>query len=158
MAALITLTAHAQAQHSPALPDSTRAHIHRTLRAFYFNLAHHDWEALTADILAAKVVAHRPAPEALVIAGNPLRRRSPGSSSGSSFPAAGSAGCSSTATAQVDQATLTLDDDWAEVSVPRCTAGSAGVDEFRLINFEQRWRIVYIDLFEEPTKAGVAAH
>ena len=49
----------------------------------------------------------------------------------------------------IDQATITLDGDWAEVSVPRCTA-PRGADEFRLIRFERRWRFVYIDLFQEP--------
>jgi hypothetical protein len=34
--------------------------------------------------------------------------------------------------------------------VPRCTAALAGADEFRLIHFEERWRFVYIDLYEEP--------
>src|SRR5688572_12381874 len=57
----------AEAQQLPSGPDSARAQIRSTLRAFYFNLAHQNWEALTADILAAKVVAHRPVPESLVI-------------------------------------------------------------------------------------------
>jgi hypothetical protein len=52
--------------------------------------------------------------------------------------------------ASLDQATILLEGDWAEVSVPRCTAASAGLDEFRLINFEERWRIVFIELFPEP--------
>jgi hypothetical protein len=129
--ALIGSPASAPAQHSPTQPDSVRAQIHRTLRAFYFNLAHHDWEALTADILAAKVVAHRPAPEAMM-------------------PAAGPAKCSSPAAAMVDQAAIMLEGDWAEATVPRCTAASAGFDEFRLINFEERWRIVYIELYQDP--------
>jgi hypothetical protein len=129
--ALIASPASAPAQHSPTQPDSIQAQIHRTLRAFYFNLAHHDWEALTADILAAKVVAHRPAPEILV-------------------PTAAPAKCSSTAAAMVDQAGIMLEGDWAEATVPRCTAASAGFDEFRLINFEQRWRIVHIELFQDP--------
>src|SRR5687768_11264865 len=97
--ALIASPASAPAQHSPTQPDSIRAQIHRTLRAFYFNLAHHDWEALTADILAAKVVAHRPAPEILV-------------------PTAAPAKCSSTAAAMVDQAGIMLEGDWAEATVP----------------------------------------
>jgi hypothetical protein len=134
VAALITSTANLSAQHSPADPDSARARIHSTLRAFYFNLAHHDWEAMTADILAAKVVAHRPAPEALVI----------------SAPGSASVECASRAAVLLEEATLTLDGDWAEVSVPRCIAGAVGTDEFRLINFDQRWRFVYIHLFEGP--------
>jgi hypothetical protein len=130
-------TVSATAQQSPILPDSARAQIHTRLRAFYFNLAHQDWEALTSDILAAKVVAHRPAPEALVLAAS--------AASLADEPAA----CSSNE-ALVDQAAITLDGDWAEVSVPRCAAALAGADEFRLIHFEERWRFVFIDLYEEP--------
>ena len=146
---MLASTANLYAQHSPVPPHSARVQIQTTLRAFYFNLAHHDWEALTADILAAKVVAHRPAPQALVIAGNATRRQSPGGSSGSSPVAPDPVRCPSPATALVDQAAVTLDGDWAEVSVPRCVQDSSGRDEFRLINFERRWRVVYIDLFEE---------
>ena len=134
-------TASATAQQSPIQPDSARAQIQTSLRAFYFNLAHQDWEALTADILAAKVVAHRPAPEALVLAAT-----SAGSSSLVDEPAA----CPASGPALVDQAVITLDGSWAEVSVPRCTAALVGADEFRLIHFEERWRFVYIDLYEEP--------
>jgi hypothetical protein len=65
---LVVSTSTAAAQRSEPRLDSARAQIHTSLRAFYFNLAHQDWEALTADILAAKVVAHRPAPDAMVIA------------------------------------------------------------------------------------------
>lgn len=39
--------------------------------------------------------------------------------------------CSSPATPSIDGATITLDGDWAELSV-------------------RRWRFVHIDLFEEP--------
>jgi len=132
-------TVSATTQQSPIQPDSARAQIHTSLRAFYFNLAHQDWEALTADILAAKVVAHRPAPEALVLAA-----ASAGASSLAGEPA-----CTSNQAALVDRAIITLDGSWAEVSVPRCTAALAGADEFRLIHFEERWRFVYIDLYDE---------
>lgn len=132
-------TASATAQQSPIQPDSARAQIHTRLRAFYFNLARGDWEAVTADILAAKVVASRSAPEAMVLA-----------SETSSSDVAVS--CSPARTALVDQAVITLEGDWAEVSVPRCSAALAGADDFRLIHFEERWRFVYIDLHEEPVK------
>jgi len=108
--------------------------IHTTLRAFYFNLAHHDWEAIASQVLPAKVVAHRPAPAALVAAAESLA------------PLDDAPDCSVT---PGDQARITTDGDWAEVSVARCEGGIRGEDEFRLIHFEQRWRIVYIDLFEE---------
>jgi hypothetical protein len=139
VAVMVASTATAAAQQSSVQPDSARAQIHTTLRAFYFNLAHRDLEALTADVLAAKVVAHRPAPEAILTA--------------SSVPGDPVA-CSSEATALVDQATITLDGDWAELSVPRCTPTSAGADEFRLIRFEDRWRFVYIHLFEAPVNVS----
>ena len=144
LAVLLTSTVPGIGQQSPALPDSARAQIHTTLRAFYFNLAHHDWEALTAGILAAKVVAHRPAPAALVAAAaSPSREVRV---SGSNHRAT----CLSSATPMVDQAVMLLDGDWAEVSVPRSGTVAGGADEFRLIHFEERWRIVYIDLFQEP--------
>ena len=124
--------------------DSTQAQLRTTLRAFYFSLAHHDWEALTADILPAKVVAHRPAPEALVTAARLPDR--PTKAAGSAPPADAPPACPSSAAALVDLARITLDGDWAEVSVPRCGGTTAGADEFRFIHFERRWRIVYIDL------------
>jgi hypothetical protein len=120
--------------------DSARAHIQRTLRTFYFNLARGDWEAMTADILAAKVVAHRSAPDALVLA------RARGSSSTPAEPRA----CYTGETAVVDHATIRVDGEWAEASVPRCGVGLGQADEFRLIHFEERWRFVYLDLSEEP--------
>ena len=132
LAAALAVSTTATAQQTLVQPDSARAGIHSTLRAFYFNLDHQDWEALTADILAAKVVAHRPAPEGLLAA--------PLSQSADPPPA-----CSRT-TPLVEGAAITLEGDWAEVSVPRC----AGADEFRLIHFEARWRIVYIELFQGP--------
>lgn len=126
-------TASASAQ-STIQPDSARAQIQATLRPFYFNLEHRDWEALTADILAAKVVASRTAPEVMMAA---AAERDP-------------APCSSETPALVSQAVITLEGDWAEVTVPRCTVASAAADEFRLIHFEERWRIVGIRLFQEP--------
>jgi hypothetical protein len=132
-AALLASSATVTAQQPPTQPDSARLQIRTTLRAFYFNLAHHDWEAVTADILPAKVVAHRPAPESLVAAAG--------------LPA--STKCPAGGTALVDQAIIRLDGDWAEVTVPRCTSALAGADEFRLIHFEARWQVVHIDLFQE---------
>ena len=140
LAVLLTATVAGTAQQSP---DSARAQIHTRLRAFYFNLAHQDWEALTADILAAKVVAHRPAPAALVAAAASPSREVRGSASYHR------AACSSRATPLVDQSVMLLHGDWAEVSVPRCGTVGGGEDEFRLIHFEQRWRIVSINLFQE---------
>ncbi|MGH7632070.1 MAG: hypothetical protein ACREOF_22265 [Gemmatimonadales bacterium] len=130
-AVLMASALPAAAQQSLAETDSTPAQIRTTLRAFYFNLAHQDWEALSADILTAKVVAHRPAPEAMVAAAPRV-----------DDPPA----CSTDVAARVDRAAVTLDGEWAEVSVPSCAAAGRA-DEFRFIRFEGRWRIVYIDLF-----------
>jgi hypothetical protein len=120
-------------QHSG--PDTARVEIRTTLRSYYFSLAHHDWDALTADILAAKVVAHRPAPEKLL----------------ASAAAAASHGTAPTYCAsdkpRVDDSDVLLDGDWAEVSVPHCR----GSDEFRLIHFEHRWRIVYSRISSTPS-------
>src|SRR4051812_8209297 len=77
LAVLLASTASAAAQGPPVQADSSRAQIHTSLRAFYFNLAHRDWDALTADILPAKVVAHRPAPEVLVRAAESPGRTAP---------------------------------------------------------------------------------
>jgi hypothetical protein len=129
------------AQQTERLADSTRAQIHTTLRAFYFNLEQRNWEPLTADILAAKVVAHRPAPPAMLLAA--AHRTGGASPDGNTGEA-----CASGARSLVDRARISLDGDWAEVSVPSCSTPPSGADEFRLIHFEARWRIVYIDLFQ----------
>jgi hypothetical protein len=140
---LLALPGSTSAQQPSIRPDSARAQIQSTLRAFYFNLAHQDWEALTADILAAKVVAHRSVPEGLVTNPKPLLLAG-GSWARGDEPAP----CSSGSTAPVDQVSVSLDHDWARASVPRCEAGRVGADEFRLIHFEGRWRLVYIELFQ----------
>jgi hypothetical protein len=134
VALVAAVPASAAAQQAPSAHDSTRAAIQQTLRAFYFNLEHQDWEALTADILPAKVVAHRSAPEALVLAAPGL---------------AGSGACAPPALPMIEEAIIILDGDWAEVSVPRCTEARRA-DQFRLIRFERRWRFVSIELAREP--------
>jgi hypothetical protein len=142
---LLTLALPATAQRTTDQQDSAEAQLRSVLRSFYFNLAHHDWEAIAADILSAKVMASRPAPASIqtVTRDRARPQRSAGSADG---PVA----CSLSTSAVVDEATIQLDGDWAGVSIPRCGAGSAGADEFRLIQFEKRWRFVYIDLFEAP--------
>ena len=72
----------------------------------------------------------------------------------SSRVAAAPVTCPSSSSPMIDQAAIQLDGDWAEVSVPRCSGGSAGTDEFRLIYFEERWRFIYTDLFEAPTNVS----
>jgi hypothetical protein len=120
------------AGQKPAAADSLQAQISQTLRAFYFNLAHGDWEAVTADILAAKVVAHRSSPSVRLPSGDQA------------------ASCAGLQGPQIEQASITFVGDWADVFVPRCGRDLAGGDQFRMIRFEERWRFVAIHLFEEP--------
>lgn len=132
----------AMAQHTPPV-DSSRAQIQQTLRSWYFSLAHHDWNAVTEDILAAKVVAHRLPPVALL--------RNQEIESGAALEIGH---CAAGEIALVEAARIDWDGDWAEVWVPRCGAGLQGGDSFRLIHFEQRWRFVYIHLYEEPSSTN----
>jgi len=143
--ALLTSALPAGAQQPLPPADSTEAHLRTTLRAFYFSLAHQDWEALSADILPAKVVAHRPVPAALALAAR-LHAR-PAGSFGSASAADDPPACASNAPALVDQAMIILDGDWAEVMVPHCVKPPNETDEFRFVRFEGRWWIVYINLF-----------
>ena len=131
----------ALAQEPAEALNEAHAEIAARLRSFYFNLAHHDWEALTADILAAKVVAHRPPPRRLL-----PRPAAPDSGLG---PGAGV--CSSDRTISVQTAVIGVQGDWAEAVVPHC-APVSGHDEFRLIRFAGRWRFIAIQLFQQPVR------
>jgi hypothetical protein len=135
----------AAAQESTADRGGAAAEIRGRLRSFYFNLAHNDWEALTADILAAKVVAHRPRPESLLVEGESPPQ--PGLS-------ARGARCSGSESVSIEQAVITLEDEWAAVTVPLC-APVVGHDEFRLIRFDGRWRFVSVHLFQQPLNVTV---
>jgi len=139
MMAVIGTTVAAQQTRTPSEPAELR--IRSALRAFYFSLAHHDWEALTAGILPAKVVADHPAPAAIVAASQPHERP---------------ASCPPTVAERVEGAEITIDAGWAAASIARCGAGEigsieagandAGTDEFRFIEFDGRWWIVHIEL------------
>jgi hypothetical protein len=48
----------------------------------------------------------------------------------------------------IDDAVIGVDGDWADVSVPRCSRSSLGVDQFGMLYFEQRWRFIYTGLSE----------
>lgn len=140
---LLACTIPATAQNSAVPSDSARAELRTTLRAFYFNLAHRDWEALAAQILSAKVMASHPVPEQLLtLATHSTRVDS-------------STDCSSAANSRVDHATIALDGDWAGALVPQCPP-TARADEFRLVRFERRWRIIYIDLSQEAGAVQLA--
>jgi hypothetical protein len=139
----------AAAQHAAVPHDSARAQIRAVLRAFYLNLESRNWEALAAYVLSPKLLERRGAPGTLQMAVRDRTRTRT-----SSHPAPGPVACSSSAAPAVEQAVMQLDGDWAEVSVPRCLGTSAGTDEFRLLYFEGRWRFIYTDLFEAPTKVS----
>lgn len=143
---LVSASASAVAQRSPAQRDYASPEIAGRLRAFYFNLAHNDLEALTADILAAKVVAHRQPPEYFVV---DAARRGDSAQAGETNLSCTEVKQAAVEQAAVEQAVIELDGDWAEVSVPRCDP-AIGADEFRLIRFDGRWRFVYIHLFRRP--------
>lgn len=135
------------AQQPRTRSESAELQIRGALRAFYFSLAHHDWESLTAGILPAKVVAHHPAPPAIVAASQPRDRP---------------ANCPPTIAERVEGAEITLDAGWAAASVARCGAGEfgandVGTDEFRFIEFDGRWWIVHIEL-SRPQRNTLKPH
>jgi hypothetical protein len=140
---LTVLALPAASQQGAVQRDSAHAEIRTVLRAFYFNLARHDWEALGAYVLSPKLLERRTAPGAVQTT---PRSRAPTERSSRTAPEP--VACASSHPAMVDQATIQLDGDWAEVSVPRCGAASVGTDEFRLLYFEERWRFIYTDLAE----------
>ncbi len=140
---LAALALPVAAQRAAVQPDSAHAQIRTVLRAFYYNLAHQNWEALAAYVLSPKLLERRGATGGLQTATRNRTR-----AGGSSRAAAEQVACSSRTSPMVDHAAIQLDGDWAEVSVPRCGVASAGVDEFRLLYFEERWRFIYTDLFE----------
>jgi hypothetical protein len=117
--------------HQPSTrSEPAELQIQGALRAFYFSLAHHDWEALTAGILPAKMVAHHPAPAAIVAASQPHERP---------------ASCPPTIAERVEGAELTIDD-----------VREFGMDKFRFIEFDGRWWIVYIELSDDPGAVQLA--
>lgn len=148
-ALLLTGVAQSAAAQGAALqPDSARAEIRAVLRAFYLNLERKNWEALSAYVLSPKLLERRGAPGDLQTVA-----RDRGRSRGSSHAAAAQLPCPLSSSAAVEEAAIRLDGDWAEVSVPRCIEPSVGVDEFRMLYFEARWRFIYTDLFEAPPQA-----
>jgi hypothetical protein len=143
---LAAICTTAAAQQPSTGSDGARLQIRGALRAFYFSLAHRDWEALTAGILPAKVVAHHPAPPAIVAASDP----------GGLPP-----NCAPTVAERVEAAEITMDGGWAAALVARCSAGeigagSVGRDEFRFIDFDGRWWIVYLRLSNDPAAVQIA--
>ena len=140
------------AAQGDAAPDSARTQIRPVLRAFYLNLASRNWDALAAYVLSPKLLERRGAPgEHDLVARDRARGR------GSSAEVAGPRTCPSNASPMIDEAVVRLEGDWAEVSVPRCSGASPGVDQFGMLYFEQRWRFIYTDLFQAPPASETAA-
>ena len=147
--AAIGTTAAAQQPLTPSAPADFR--IRTSLRAFYFSLAHHDRETLTAGILPAKVVAHLSAPAAIVAASQAHERP---------------ASCAASVAERVEDAEITIDAGWAAASAARCGVGEigsgevvandVGADEFRFIEFDGRWWIVYLELSHDAGTVQLA--
>jgi hypothetical protein len=151
VAGLMALALPASAQRAAIQQDSAQAQIRTVLRGFYSNLESRNWDALAAYVLSPKLLERRGAAgDSQLVARDRTRTRA------SSRVAAAPVKCpSSGSSPMIDQAAIQLvDEDWAEVSVPRCRVGSAGTDEFRLLYFEERWRFIYTDLFEAPTNVS----
>jgi hypothetical protein len=143
--ALVRAATPVRAQSSASPPDSAQAQIRSVLRAFYLNYASRNWDALAAYVLSPKLLERRGAPEDVqLVARDRTRRR------GTPAAVAAPRSCPSSASPMVDDAAIGLDGDWADVSVPRCSGPSAGVDQFGMLYFERRWRFIYTDLFQEP--------
>ena len=140
---LLVLVRPAAAQGAAIQPDSAHAQIRAVVRAFYLHLQNQNWQALSAYVLSPKLLERRGAPGDLERVTRD-RARGRGSSDVSVAPTS----CATSTSPKIDEAAVRLDDDWAEVSVPRCKGTSWGTDEFRLLYFERRWWFIYTDLFE----------
>jgi hypothetical protein len=140
------------AQSTAIAPDSARDQIRSVLRAFYLNLANQNWDALAAYVLSPKLLERRGAPGDLQLVARD-RTRGRGSRPAVAAPRV----CPSSASPMIDDAVIGLDGDWADVSVPRCSGPSPGVDQFGMLYFEQRWRFIYTDVFQEPPAPATAA-
>jgi hypothetical protein len=142
-ALLLVLSRPTTAQGHAVSPDSARSEIRGVLRAFYLHLENQNWDALSPYVLSPKLLERRGSPEDVQMVARD-RTRGRGSSHAASTPRT----CPAKPSALVDEAAIELDGDWAEVSVPRCSGASAGVDELRMLYFEERWRFIYTDLFD----------
>ena len=141
---LLVLPRLAAAQSAAVVPpDSAQSQIRAVLRAFYLHLENKDWEALSPYVLSPKLLERRGGPGDLQMVTKD-RARGRGVSHASASPKT----CPTKPSALIDEAVIRLDGDWAEVSVPRCNGASPGVDELRMLYFEDRWRFIYTDLFD----------
>ena len=150
---LLALPSFGSAQESAVSPDSASHEVRTVIRAFYRNLAAQNWDALAAYVLSPKLLERRGiAADSELVSRDRTRSRTMASA------VQPPASCPSTSSPMIEAAAIRVDGDWADVSVPRCSGADAGVDEFRLIYFEQRWRFIYTDLFSPaPADAPLAA-
>ena len=138
-AAWVVSTGTAAAQQSAASLDSTsRVQIRNVLRAFYFNRAHGDYNALLVDMLGSKVDANRNAPFEAIVASDSVPHDAP---------------LSCLPTPPIDRAVIELRGNWARVSVPRCGAAESAADLFRMIRLEGRWRFVDFRVLDPALKS-----
>lgn len=149
--ALMALARPAAGQHALSDPDSADAGVRAVLRAYYTNYENRNWDALAAYVLSPKLLERRgvPGDQQMV---NRDRTRGRASASAAAAPKT----CPSSNSPMVSDAVIHIDGDWAEASVPRCQDSFAGVDEFRLLYFEQRWRFIYTDMFESAPVSATA--
>jgi hypothetical protein len=133
-AAWLVSTGTAAAQDSTASLDSaSRVQIRNALRAFYYNRAHHDSNALLVDMLGSKVDANRNAPFEAIVASDSVPHDAP---------------VSCLPDPPIDRAVIELRGNWAHVSVPRCGEAESAADLFRMIRLEGRWRFVDFRLLD----------
>ena len=130
-------------------PDSAQSQIRAVLRAFYLHLENQNWEALSPYVLSPKLLERRGSPQDVQMVTRD-RARSRGGSHAAPWPRT----CPAKPSALIEEAAIRLDGDWAEVSVPRCSESTAGVDELRMLYFEGRWRFIYTELFDGSPTAG----
>ena len=145
---LLGLSGSAVGQETAISPDSARAQIRSVLRAYYLHFESRNWDALSPYVLSPKLLERRGAPGQLEAVARD-RSRTRGSSHAASAPST----CPAKPSVSVDEAAIQLDGDWAEVSVPRCSGAAAGVDELRMLYFEERWRFIYTDMFDGSSEA-----
>jgi hypothetical protein len=146
---LMTLPRLTTAQEGLIPPDTARSQIRAVLRAFYLHLENRNWEALSPYVLSPKLLERRGSPADVHMVTRD-RTRDRGSAHAAPTPRT----CPAKPPALIDEAEIRLDGDWAEVSVPRCSGAAAGVDELRMLYFEERWRFIYTDLFDGPPSGG----
>jgi hypothetical protein len=132
-------TLNAQDAQTRSTPSAEEVRV--VLRAFYFALAHREWEALMRHTLPAKVTTRWIMPDSLLTA----RANGPGPSRAGHGSGAEPA-CHADDAQRIAFAAVRLGPEWASARVPACADGSGPSDEFRFLRVQGAWRIVYIAL------------